>query len=758
MATIQTEKYTLGIVESDGTPKTGALVELKIGASTYVLLELGTGKYQIASIPTGKYFVWIDSVNSGESVSVGSGQVPALGNEADAFLIGEVDNWKLGTITEVKTLLSLENVANIAIPDPTGNNGKVLSVSGDAYQLASFLDVSDKLDKIDPTAQSVVSEVTFEDTITLNTTAPDTPIKTLGRNASNEVIEFDNVVAGGQVDSVVGGTNVTIDNTDPVNPIINATDTDTTISESTGVLTGGVLSTGAGASEYSISDGTGQLVDGVGVITPISWSGKSNITPTNLATNLISWVGINSAGNVVEQVTAFTRAQARTIISLGVVVHVNLTTVDAVNNEQHIAYNAMTSTYDLAESIGFFNVEGNIFSANGANLNIDQSNGKIFKMGSNYDLAPVDNPHVRSLASLTALSFQYRFSDGSNGVTGIAIDPTTLDDGAGGTTTVPNNQFSIQRIYVFTSGNVKLQRGVESFPNLDSALAGYSSEAYVTEPSIEANGLLRGFLVLREDATDLTDTTKVVFISAPKFGEGGGSTGASASALDLQTAYNNSTTPEITTDATNGALTVKRGSALDSDNILEGKNGAGDTTSKITGKGGATLEDAVTIGEGYTGSFPLTIKSTGSNFFRSQGDGNIGWSGKMLDGTSRFFFNSQTGPVNNFFLDLYSLDGLTSQDIFKATYNANFEIYRNLEVTQRILQGSVTDDVSTGIQADNIRSDGDIKADTFTLDGLNTAPSSASDTGTTGEIRWDANYMYVCIATDTWKRSSLATW
>ena len=59
-ATIQTEKYTLGIVESDGTPKTGALVELKIGASTYVLLELGAGKYQIASIPTGKYFVCVD--------------------------------------------------------------------------------------------------------------------------------------------------------------------------------------------------------------------------------------------------------------------------------------------------------------------------------------------------------------------------------------------------------------------------------------------------------------------------------------------------------------------------------------------------------------------------------------------------------------------------------------------------------------------------------------------------------------------------
>jgi hypothetical protein len=37
-------------------------------------------------------------------------------------------------------------------------------------------------------------------------------------------------------------------------------------------------------------------------------------------------------------------------------------------------------------------------------------------------------------------------------------------------------------------------------------------------------------------------------------------------------------------------------------------------------------------------------------------------------------------------------------------------------------------------------------------------PASASDTGTTGEICWDANYIYVCTATNTWKRTTIATW
>lgn len=37
-------------------------------------------------------------------------------------------------------------------------------------------------------------------------------------------------------------------------------------------------------------------------------------------------------------------------------------------------------------------------------------------------------------------------------------------------------------------------------------------------------------------------------------------------------------------------------------------------------------------------------------------------------------------------------------------------------------------------------------------------PASASATGTAGEVAWDANYVYVCTATDTWKRVALSTW
>jgi len=36
--------------------------------------------------------------------------------------------------------------------------------------------------------------------------------------------------------------------------------------------------------------------------------------------------------------------------------------------------------------------------------------------------------------------------------------------------------------------------------------------------------------------------------------------------------------------------------------------------------------------------------------------------------------------------------------------------------------------------------------------------ASATATGTEGEICWDADYIYICVGTDTWKRVAIATW
>ena len=51
----------------------------------------------------------------------------------------------------------------------------------------------------------------------------------------------------------------------------------------------------------------------------------------------------------------------------------------------------------------------------------------------------------------------------------------------------------------------------------------------------------------------------------------------------------------------------------------------------------------------------------------------------------------------------------------------------------------------------------DINSDIIRLRTAKT-PASASDTGNAGDICWDADFIYVCVATDTWKKASIATW
>jgi len=37
-------------------------------------------------------------------------------------------------------------------------------------------------------------------------------------------------------------------------------------------------------------------------------------------------------------------------------------------------------------------------------------------------------------------------------------------------------------------------------------------------------------------------------------------------------------------------------------------------------------------------------------------------------------------------------------------------------------------------------------------------PASASDPGNSGDLCWDSDYIYVCIASNTWKRAAILTW
>jgi hypothetical protein len=188
----------------------------------------------------------------------------------------------------------------------------------------------------------------------------------------------------------------------------------------------------------------------------------------------------------------------------------------------------------------------------------------------------------------------YGYRNGSGGFTLIpytGVTPNLWDDGSGTPAATTNGHFTIQRIYYFNeSDSTIIYLGQTQYTTLALADASVGTEIRVIDDAIAA-ATLRCSLIIKRNTTDLTNTSNVAFFEASKFGASGA--GSSSGTTTLQGAYNNSVTPEIITNATLGAVTVQRGSASDTDNVLEGKNGTGTNTFTVDGNGKTTTASLV---------------------------------------------------------------------------------------------------------------------------------------------------------------------
>ena len=326
----------------------------------------------------------------------------------------------------------------------------------------------------------------------------------------------------------------------------------------TGLAFGGVISiNGVDNTTFDISAGNGWIVNSYTdpnnpVYTEVSWPEYTGITPTGLTTQEVTYIFINTNGGIHQQISYPTVKDARDYIFLGVVVHSNLTNINVVNNLPKVALDQGAQMFGLTESLGVFNIYGNRITANGTNLSINKTAGEIFKRGSNYQLDR-SSPDRLLLGSLSPVTFRYRLQNSTEYTDTVSIDPDNYDLN-GVLTPVPNNDVTIQHIYLFPSNSIRIQYGQAVYSSLATAIAAIPYENFIKEQNIADNGLLIGLLVIKEGATNLTDTTTAIFVNAGKFGE----TSSSGSQIvgTLQGVYDNSTTPEIVVDSTRGALTI----------------------------------------------------------------------------------------------------------------------------------------------------------------------------------------------------------
>ena len=137
---------------------------------------------------------------------------------------------------------------------------------------------------------------------------------------------------------------------------------------------------------------------------------------------------------------------------------------------------------------------------------------------------------------------------------------------------------------------------------------------------------------------------------------------------------------------------------------------------------GVTITGSLTAG-GLT--YPTSNGNSGQ-ILTSDGAGNVTWQ----DGGS--------GNTQVSISDTIPAGSASAGDLWWESDTGRLKIYyQDVDSAQWV-------DVNAPLRQDRIASTG--------------APSSATDTGVAGDIRYDSGYVYIAVATNTWKRAALTTW
>ena len=349
-------------------------------------------------------------------------------------------------------------------------------------------------------------------------------------------------------------------------------------------------------------------------VTNVYYSGTTGTTTPYINTADATYVLVTSASTLLLQSDFPTAKQRRQNIFLGRIVHPNRSTIQNVNNTTDFDVSPMAAIRDLWTPIKLINqgVIPSYYSA--GTLNIQTSAGVLWGNGIGWYLDQ-ENPDSVSISGTSPTTFQYRTSTGQTGGDTLVLDCTNYDvDGV--ITTIPGNNGSQlaratnQRVYLFTSGLIRIQYGQTFYESLTLAVAGVQGESFVEYPLIRDNAILIGIISVARSTTNLADPTQAYFTLVSKFGEQFGGTGG-ISTTTLQQAYDNSTNPEILTNSTLGGLSIKNGTgnADNVTNLIEGINSSNITTSYISADGGiyGNSLTASTVSASTYNNLPYTL-------------------------------------------------------------------------------------------------------------------------------------------------------
>jgi hypothetical protein len=419
----------------------------------------------------------------------------------------------------------------------------------------------------------------------------------------------------------------------------------------TGLLNGGLITTQS-STVYQIGSGSGIVVNlnasynnnPYPTVTYVNWSNLSaSIAPLSASYDQ-QFVSVQSNGTIFAQGTPYAYGEYDTLIPIGIVIHQNRSTINAVQTFPSVAYGFKQRTDDFIKAFGPVKISGYTLSPSGSSTgSLVLSGGTAYVDGRNYIVDPNSPSYVTELNGITTSKIYRYYQSGSAdwkyvtnaGVGYATIDPTQYSLNGTLTALSNNNRWSIQRVYYFPNSATKafyIYYGNAEYDTKADAIAALTTEPFNEAPNTAANALFIGYMLLQKIA-DFTSTATYEFRAAGLFrGSGTAIGGGSATS----TALSGLSDVSITSPANNNLLAYNS-STLRWENVAS-------ITANVTGNLTGTATTASYISPTFISA------SAAASGFGSGGGGGTGdyvassWTGSntsQFAGTASFATTAQ---------------------------------------------------------------------------------------------------------------------
>lgn len=309
---------------------------------------------------------------------------------------------------------------------------------------------------------------------------------------------------------------------------------------SSGLLYGGIVT--YSASFFYVSSGSGIIVQhnaSTGsevnpIVTYVKWAATTQ-SFNYLTTETATWIYIDSAGNVQQQITPTTATQYDTTIPLGFFGHPNKTSVSSFNYDVLPVYDNNWNLHTFAQAFGGLKMSGLNLAVQVGSLQFGYGSGEVFNYGAFYGQTP-NSPSIKSYNTVATASINRVYRSATAGEftnAGIftSTDPTKWDDGSGTLQNVGGGNYTIQRVFLAPGGATVVYYGQNTYNTLLAATNAIGNEVFVESKITKLNSTFLGYLIVKGNTTDLSNTVENAILNSGLFrntvGGSGGTIGVS---------------------------------------------------------------------------------------------------------------------------------------------------------------------------------------------------------------------------------------